>query len=125
MKYIKWSVVCSIFLVTTACQSTWLKQLEGEWTARPESQYVIIVGQEEGENKTVGGKNPYYLTFDKDGNYTLELDDENKETGTYMIDEDNNVTITTDSGLVSDTCKLKNGRQLLCNSYASLYIKEE
>lgn len=125
MKYIKWAVVFSVLLTTTACQSTGLKQLEGEWIAQPESQSVMIVGQENGENLTVGGENPYYLTFNKNGNYTLKLDDENTETGTYTIDEDNNVTLTTDNGVVADTCELKNGKQLLCNSYASLYTKEE
>lgn len=61
----------------------------------------MIVGQNTGEI-------PYYLTFDKDNNSALELDDENTEKGTFTIDEDNNITLTTDNGVVADTCELKN-----------------
>ena len=61
----------------------------------------MIVGQDTGEI-------PYYLTFDKDNNSALELDDENTEKGTFTIDEDNNITLTTDNVVVVDTCELKN-----------------
>lgn len=61
----------------------------------------MIVGQNTGEI-------PYYLTFDKDNNSALELDDENTEKGTFTIDEDNNITLTTDNGVIADTCELKN-----------------
>lgn len=93
--------------------------LIGEWVA--DGTHNEFVTNANGE--TVGGKNPYYLTIEKDSKYTLKMD-EYTEKGTYTV-EDKNISFKNSDGLISESCKLENDNELHCNNYASLYKKVE
>lgn len=106
-------------LILTGCANKYEKNIIGTWVAEPKNQSVVMID----ENTTRGGKEDYHLTFTKEKEFTLEMED-NTIKGTYEVSENGNITLKEDNTTV-EKCKLMGETQLQCENYASLYTLEK
>ncbi len=132
-KILQLIIIGLLFSTLTACKNNtpekdtnkneFLSLVEGSWVADG-TQYLYIL--EIDGDKIIPNQNdfpPYYLNFDGEGKYTLQLKDYT-QTGIYTVDDYKEVILKSDEGFISEFCKLENENKLHCNRYASLFIKE-
>lgn len=94
-------------------------EVEGVWVA-DKTQYIYILGYEDGEPIYSNADIPFYLTLDGEGKYKLEMS-ETTETGTYSLNGDS-LVLQNEEKLITETCRIKNKEELHCDKYAYLYV---
>ena len=96
-------------------------EVEGVWVA-DKTQYIYILGYEDGEPIYSKADIPFYLTLDGEGKYKLEMA-ETTETGTYSLNGDS-LVLQNEEKLITETCRIKNKEELHCDKYAYLYVRQ-
>ncbi len=96
-------------------------EVEGVWVA-DKTQYIYILGYEDGEPIYSNTDIPFYLTLDGEGKYKLEMS-ETTETGTYSLNGDS-LVLQNEEKLITETCRIKNKEELHCDKYAYLYVRQ-
>ena len=96
-------------------------EVEGVWVA-DKTQYIYILGYEDGEPIYSEADTPFYLTLDAEGKYKLEMA-ETTETGTYSLNGDS-LVLQNEEKLITETCRIKNKEELHCDKYAYLYVRQ-
>ena len=121
-KKISFCLLCGVFLIAiTGCGNNDL--LNGRWIATTENQNIYQVNEDGSE---LGGKEDYILECDGNGNYSLTLENNQTEIGTYTIDNNKKITFKDDSDLLVGICELSSDEEINCNeksTYAFKYIK--
>lgn len=79
-------------------------EVEGVWVA-DKTQYIYILGYEDGEPIYSNADIPFYLTLDGEGKYKLEMS-ETTETGTYSLNGDS-LVLQNEEKLITETCRIK------------------
>ena len=111
----------SLLIGITGCGTS--ASLKGKWIATTENQNVYQIDEDGDE---LGGKGDYILECDGNGNYTLTLENNQTEKGTYTIDNNKKITFKDDSDLLVGICELSRDEEINCNeksTYAFKYIK--
>ncbi len=117
-------IIVAIYFVkrnTNESVNNQLSEVEGTWIA-DQTQYVYIIGYENGQPVYSNTDTPFYLTLDGKGNYKLEMSDI-VENGTYSFN-DNNLVLQNDEGLITENCQVVDKKELHCDKYASVYVKQ-
>lgn len=96
-------------------------EVEGVWVA-DKTQYIYILGYEDGEPIYSNADIPFYLTLDGEGKYKLEMS-ETTETGTYSLNGDS-LVLQNEEKLITEICRIKNKEELHCDKYAYLYVRQ-
>ena len=111
----------SLLIGITGCGTS--ASLKGKWIATTENQNIYQIDEDGDE---LGGKEDYILECDGNGNYTLTLENNQTEKGTYNIDNNKKITFKDDSDLLVGICELSSDEEINCNeksTYAFKYIK--
>ena len=111
----------SLLIVITGCGTS--ASLKGKWIATTENQNIYQIDEDGDE---LGGKEDYILECDCNVNYTLTLENNKTEKGTYTIDNNKKITFKDDSDLLVGICELSSDEEINCNeksTYAFKYIK--
>lgn len=111
----------SLLIGITGCGTS--ASLKGKWIATTENQNVYQIDEDGDE---LGGKGDYILECDGNGNYTLTLENNQTEKGTYTIDNNKKITFKDNNDLLVGICELSSDEEINCNeksTYAFKYIK--
>lgn len=108
-----------IFIIAFIIFSKKNDKLKGKWIATPNNQNIYQINK----NEYTGGNIDYILECDGKGKYVLTLENNNKKTGKYTVDN-NQITFMDEKDLIVGICNLDKD-EIKCSTLSTYAFKYE